>query len=191
MAGTGMSTDVLGAVIFEQLKNQGMTDDDAHRAAQAAVTEAFGPQGPVNTWQSMSASGATGSAQPAPGSTGPKLPPPSQMAANWSAQAVPGSLWGRQPPPLPQSPPTWMTADWWPSTGQNWDHSNWGNWNWNRGTHWDSSWNRSWWNSDHTQAAAEASGEGLHHAVSRLRAQFHGSPQPASNYDAHVWKTNC
>ena len=84
MAGTGMSPDVLGALLFDQLKNQGMSDEDAHRAAQAAVTQAFGPQGPTNTWDvaGVSAAGATGSANPAPNAPGPKLPPPSQMAAN-------------------------------------------------------------------------------------------------------------
>ena len=147
-----MSPDVLGALLFDQLKNQGMSDEDAHRAAQAAVTQAFGPQGPTNTWDvaGVSSAGATGSANPAPNAPGPKLPPPSQMAANrFQGQGMAqGSPWGSMPPPLPQAPPSWMTADWWQSTGQNWDNANWwsSNWNWR-----DSNWNKSWWNTDATQ----------------------------------------
>ena len=58
MAGA-TAADLLGATVFQHCKDSGLTDEDAHQAAQAAVTQAFGPQG--GTWQSASVTGATGS----------------------------------------------------------------------------------------------------------------------------------
>ena len=83
----------LGAAVFERLVQLGATTEDAHRSAQQAVTGAFGGGSGV------SASGATGSVDPAPG---PKLPPPSQMMANLADMNQ-----GSQPPPVPQASPSW------------------------------------------------------------------------------------
>ena len=136
--------ELLGASVFEQLVTQGQSAEDAHRAAQAAVTAAFGSSAP-----GPSSTGAVGSNDPAPG---PKLPPPGQMYANLAAKSKgPNwSNWGSQPPPLPQAPPaswgipaspTWTApspppgTNWtWSNSGPSWDATNW--WqsnNWNQG----------------------------------------------------------
>ena len=91
---------LLGASIYERMIQLGQSPEDAHRAAQQAVTGAFGKSSGV------SATGATGSADPIPGGNGPKLPPPSQMAANLAADLA-GRNQGSQPPPTPQAPPSW------------------------------------------------------------------------------------
>jgi hypothetical protein len=59
---TSYQAELLGASVFEQLVTQGQSAEDAHRAAQAAVTAAFGGTGP-----GPSVTGAVGSNDPAPG----------------------------------------------------------------------------------------------------------------------------
>jgi len=89
----------MGSKVFDEMLEQGYSVEDAHRAAQTTVNSIFGTSEP-------SASGATGSGEPAPGAVGPKLPSPNEMLANRAAKA-PGWSTGSQPPPLPQAPPSW------------------------------------------------------------------------------------
>jgi hypothetical protein len=143
---------LLGASIYERMIQLGESPEDAHRAAQQAVTGAFGKSSGV------SATAATGSADPILGGNGPKLPPPSQMAANLAADLA-GRNQGSQPPPTPQAPPSWWglspgtwtaqppptpvtwnvvtTSPWdddWRNTGPYWDRNwwkrIWDKWNW-------------------------------------------------------------
>ena len=70
----------LGAKVFEEMIEQLYSVEDARLGAQTTVTAVFGGG------TDPSVSGSTGSNEPAPGTPGPKLPPPIQMAANLAAK---------------------------------------------------------------------------------------------------------